>query len=575
MNILGISCYYHDAAAALLKNSRLIAASQEERFTGKKHDTAFPCQSIDFCLKKARINKDELDYVIFYEKPFIKFKRIFFSHLATYPKAVSAFKDAMAEWLAKKLWLKTEIANYLKIENSKILFCDHHLAHAASAFFCSPFQRAALLTTDGVGEWSTATLGSGEKNKIKINYEMRFPHSLGLLYSTFTAYLGFRVNNGEYKVMGLASYGRPKYKNQIKKIVNIHSDGSLTLNPDYFTYSFSSTKMFSSKFEVLFGPQPPLYQNKKLNQVAADIAASLQEITEEILLKMCFFLYQKTKMKNLCYAGGVALNSRANYKLIKETPFENIFIQPAAGDAGGALGAALYLDKIINKKSTRFVMKHPYWGKEYDNRKIENSLKKENITYKKLKNESELIRQALDYLLQGKIIGWFQGRAEWGPRALGSRSILADPRNKKMKDIINSKIKFREPFRPFAPVVIEEKADRYFELKKINYLSPFMLCITSVKSKAAKKIPAVTHVDNTARPQIIKKKNNPLYYSLIKSFGQKTGIPVLLNTSFNLKGEPIVNSPKDALKTFFKSGIDALFIGSYLVTKKAKKIKNY
>lgn len=569
MYILGISCYYHDAAAALLKDGQLVAASQEERFSRTKHDQSFPQNAIKFCLKKAKIRGKDLEHVVFYEKPFVKFERILFSHLQTYPQAAFAFKDAMNEWLGKKLWIKNEIANFLKINLDKILFCDHHLAHAASTFFCSPFKEAAILTVDGVGEWTTATFGIGQGKKIQLNYEMRFPHSLGLLYSTLTAFLGFKVNNGEYKVMGLASYGKPKYKDKFKKIVKIHPDGSLTLNQDYFQYPYSSVQMFSPQFKRLFGSPPSLYENDQLNQYSADIAASLQAITEEALLKMSRHLYQKTKMKNLCLAGGVALNSRANYRLLTETPFKEIFIQPAAGDAGGALGAALYVDKLMNKSGRKFILEHAFWGEEYSDQKIEKALRQKKIAYQKIKSKKEITNLAVNLLLKGKIIGWFQGRAEWGPRALGNRSILADPRKAAMKDVVNSKIKFREAFRPFAPVIIEEAAQDFFKIKKINHPSQYMLLVTPVKKHALHQIPAVTHVDQTGRLQVIKKENNPSYYSIIKLFGKKTGVPVLLNTSFNLKGEPIVNSPQDALKTFFKSGLDALFMGSYLITKKS------
>ncbi len=621
MNILGISCFYHDAAAALIQDGVLLCASEEERFSRKKHDEGFPSLAIDFCLKKAGLTPQDLDYVVFYEKPFRKFERLFLTLLSGYPKTGPVFRDSMMVWLGSKLWIKSLISEKLNIPNNKILFADHHLSHAASALYCSPFEEAAILTVDGVGEWSTGTLGRGaadwekdshnvttestetpekknigqkRKNEIEIFSEMKFPHSLGLLYSAFTAFLGFEVNEGEYKVMGMAPYGRPKYVDKVYQLVRLYEDGSFELDMRYFTYHWHRYKTFGKKFETLFGaprhpkarfvtaqtslyddPIPPTPEEIEKNQYYADIAASIQKVTEEILLKMAKHLHQKTGLDKLCLAGGVALNSVANYRILKETPFKDIYIQPAAGDAGGALGAALYVYHACLNKPRQFVMEHAYWGDTFDNDKIKSFLKDNHIDHVYIEDDEKLMDQVVQMLEEGKVIGWYQGAFEWGPRALGNRSILADPRRADMKDTINIKIKFREPFRPFAPSVLAEKAAEFFEIGSTNNQFPmtnyvhypfrYMLMVAPVKKEKQSVIPAVTHADGTGRLQTVHKETNPRYHRLVEKFGEKTGVPVVLNTSFNLKGEPIVTTPENAYNTFSKSGMDVLVLGNYIV----------
>jgi len=575
MYILGISCYYHDAAAALIKDGQIIAAAEEERFSRKKHDSSFPKNAINFCLKSATITPEELDYVVFYEKPFRKFHRILISNLSTFPRSAVAFREAMRIWLTQKLWIKSEIASYLKISANNILFNQHHLSHAGSAFYPSPFQEAAILTVDGVGEWATASYGVGQNNKITILKELYYPQSLGLLYSTFTAFLGFEVNEGEWKVMGLAPYGKPRYVMQVRRVVKANSDGSFSLDFSYFSYQYSDKTAYSGKFIDLFGPPVPPEQSHLITKKSADLAASIQAVTEELLLNMAKNLKKITKMDNLCLAGGVALNSVANYRLLKESGFKNIYIQPAAGDSGGALGAALYLYHHVLNKQNRQIQTNAYFGSQYSDQDIEASLDSLSASYHKL-DENKLLDYVSQKIIEGKVIGWHQGRFEWGPRALGNRSILADPRNPKMKDIINTKVKFREAFRPFAPSVLAEKASLVFNLPTTkdqrlttsdHYPLRFMLYVVPVKPTWRKKVPAVNHADNTARPQLVYRQENPLYYSLITAFYKKTGVPLLLNTSFNLKGEPIVNSPKDAYSTFQRSGIDLLVMGNYICEK--------
>ncbi len=569
MTILGISCYYHDAAACIIKDGRIIAAAEEERFSRKKHDASFPKLAINFCLDAAHIKSSDLDYVVFYEKPFQKFHRIFISSLSTYPKSYGSFREAMRIWLTKKLWIKEEISSSLSIESSKILFSQHHLSHAASCFYPSPYQKAAILTVDGVGEWATASFGIGENSKIRLTRELHYPLSLGLLYSTFTAFLGFEVNEGEWKVMGLAPYGKPTYVDKIWKIVKSNPDGSISLDFSYFSYQYSDTTSYSSKFIHLFGNPIPPQQSHLVTQRSADLAASIQTVSEELLLGMVRNLKKITKEKNLCLSGGVTLNSVANYRILKEGGFDNIFIQPAAGDSGGAMGAALYVYHHILNNKKRSLLSDGYLGQQFDNCEIEKYLKSQNIKYKRLSYD-QLIEYTADQIAQGRVIGWMQGRFEWGPRALGARSILADARNPKMKDIINSKVKFRESFRPFAPSVLSEHAYQIFELppQPDKHLPlRFMQYVVPVKKAWREKIPAVNHTGNTARPQLVYKEDNPLYYSLIYKFYEKTGVPLILNTSFNLKGEPIVASPYDAFSTFRRSGIDILIIGNYICNK--------
>ena len=594
MNILGISCFYHDAAAALLVDGDLVAAAEEERFTRKKHDSSFPKHAINFCLKFANITAADLDYVVFYEKPLVKFERILQTTLSTFPKSWGVFRESMVTWFDEKLWVKSKLQTGIGIPTNKILFVEHHLTHAASAMFCAPYADAAVLTIDGVGEWTTASIGQATAkwngsgtNQIDLTHELRFPHSLGLLYSAFTAYLGFRVNNGEYKVMGMAPYGEPKYMDEVYKVVNVDNDGGLTLNMEYFTFHHSTQNTFSRKFEELFGPrrQPEaeffseITHPKKdhpdwddamaaQNQKYADIAASIQRVTEEIVLKMANCAKRLSGSDNLVMAGGVALNSVANGRIMREGPFENVFIQPAAGDAGGAIGAALYAYHVIFGHPRKFVMEHAYWGTEYPESDMIQAIKKSGFAYEEFDDDDKLLDQAVDTLLDRRVIAWYRGRFEWGPRALGHRSIIADPRRDEMKEIVNTKIKFREPFRPFAPVVMEDRAHEYFSTPNLDKQYPprYMLMVSGIPEDKWDKIEAVCH-NGTGRLQSVREEWNSGYYNLIKKFDQATGVPVLLNTSYNLRGEPIVTTPQEALNTFAASDIDQLVMGPFLVKK--------
>lgn len=592
MYILGVSFFYHDAAAALIEDGVLVAAAEEERFTRKKHDFGFPQSAIDFCLKKAGITGQDLDYVVFYEKPLVKFERILMTSLGTFPRSWETFGEAMIAWLDQKLWIKNLLVEQVGTPVEKVLFVDHHLSHAASALFCSPYEEAAILTVDGVGEWTTATMGHGKatwdgqgENTITLFHEQRFPHSLGLLYSAFTAFLGFKVNNGEYKVMGMAPYGEPRYVDKIDKLFQVRDDGSFWVNMDYFSYHYSPSQTFNHRFVDLFGEprvrdseffttttDPTLNPNDPLvkrNQHYADVAASIQRVTEETLLKMANCAYKETGLSRLCMAGGVALNSVANGRILRETPFEDIFIQPAAGDSGGAVGAALYAYHVLLGKPRRFVLEHAYWGEEYGQAEVKAFLDHNGIAYEYIDDDEKLMDRLVDDLIQQKVAGWFQGRFEWGPRALGNRSILADPRRQEMKDLVNSKIKFREPFRPFAPVILEEQAENFFEglvEPQRHYPARYMLLVLPWKGEAGSLIPAVNHL-GTGRLQTVRRDLNPRYYRIVEKFGEATGVPVLLNTSFNLRGEPIVNSPADAFKTFSNSGIDVLVLDHFVVRK--------
>ncbi len=594
MDILGISCFNHDAAAALIRDGMLVAAAEEERFSRKKHDYGFPALAIDFCLKRAKIKGGDLDYAVFYEKPLVKFERILMTSLGAYPRAWRVFRESMIAWFNQKLWIRGLIVRHLGISQSRVLFVEHHVAHAASALFCSPFEEAALLTVDGVGEWTTATFGrgradwtDGKESDIELRGEIRFPHSLGLLYSAFTAFLGFEVNEGEYKVMGMAPYGRPRYLDRVYKLIQVDEDGSFCLNMDYFSFYHSTEQTFNQKFVDLFGkprlPESDFFTLRthprrdhphwddlvaEQNQEYADISASIQQVTEEILLKMAGHAHKTTGLKKLCLAGGVALNSVANGRILREAPFEDVFIQPAAGDSGGALGAALYAYHILLKKPRRFVLENCYWGQEYSGYEIADALKEKGLDFKEFADDELLLNRLVDGLVQGKVVGWFQGRFEWGPRALGNRSILADPRRSDMKTTVNAKIKFREPFRPFAPVILEEETGRYFDLPQPerHYPARFMLLVAPIHEDKQAQIPAVNHW-GTGRLQTLKAETNPRYYRIVKKFGQATGVPVLMNTSYNLRGEPIVASPADALRTFYNSGLDMLAIGDFLVTK--------
>ena len=594
MNILGVSCYYHDAAAALLMEGQLVAAAEEERFTRKKHDSSFPQHAINFCLNHAGITADDLDYVVFYEKPLVKFERILQTTLGTFPKSWAVFRESMVTWFDEKLWIKSKLQTGIGLSPKKILFVEHHLTHAASAMFCAPFDEAAVVTIDGVGEWTTATMGKATanwngngQNHINLDRELRFPHSVGLLYSAFTAYLGFRVNNGEYKVMGMAPYGQPNYIDEVYKVVTVDNDGGVILNMDYFSFHHSTQHTFNQKFVELFGPRRepesefftlttnpdkahPDWDDAVAaqNQKYADIAASIQWVTEDIMLKMVNAAHQKTGSKNLVMAGGVALNSKANGRIMTETPFENVFIQPAAGDAGGAIGAALYAYHVIFGQPRQFTMEHAYWGSEYSEGEMLAAIKNSGFAYEEFDDEDEQIDQAVDAILKSKVIGWYRGRFEWGPRALGHRSIMADPRREEMKEIVNTKIKFREPFRPFAPVVIEERAHEYFSAPNLDKQYPprYMLMVSDIPEDKWDKIQAVCH-NGTGRLQSVREEWNYGYYQLIKKFGQATGVPVLLNTSFNLRGEPIVTTPQEAINTFTASDIDQLVMGPFLVKK--------
>ena len=590
MNILGISCFYHDSAACLVRDGEILAAAQEERFTRKKHDFNFPINAINWCLEEAGIKTGEVDLVVFYDKPFIKFERILETALAYAPSGIKQFIQAMPLWLKQKLWIPEIIRKELGY-NGKILFSGYHESHAASAFYPSPFKEAAFLTIDGVGEWETASFGVGSENSLELQCYLRFPHSLGLLYSTFTYYAGFKVNSGEYKLMGLAPYGEPKYKELIlKELLDLKEDGSFKLNMEYFGYC-NGLRMTNWKFEKLFGG-PPRRPESKITQKDMDIAASIQAVTEEIMLRMSRYVHKLTGKDNLCLAGGVALNCVGNGRILREGPFKRIWIQPASGDAGGALGAALlawhkYLGNSRASDGINDKQKASLLGPGYSDAVIEAFLKKEGAPYTKVSYE-ELPGAAADLIAQEKVIGWFQGRLEFGPRALGARSIIGDSRSPEMQSKMNLKIKYRESFRPFAPTVLREKAREWFDLEEE---SPYMLLVAPVKEdkrlspappdvglsgfdklKAKRSlIPAVTHVDYSARVQTVKREDNTLYYDMINAFYKKTGSPVIINTSFNVRGEPLVCSPQDAFRCFMRTEMDFLVLGSFILDKKKQK----
>jgi carbamoyltransferase len=590
IKILGISAFYHDSAACLVIDGKIIAAAQEERFTRIKQDESFPQNAINFCLEKGKIAISEVDYVVFYEKPFLKFERLLETYLSFAPKGYSSYIKAIPIWIKDKIWIRENIKKKLNY-SGEVLFTEHHESHAASAFFPSPFQKAAVLTMDGVGEWATTTYGIGENNKITLTKEIRFPHSLGLLYSAFTYYLGFKVNSGEYKVMGLASYGEPIYKDKIlSELIDVKEDGSFRLNLDYFNFHVGLT-MTSKKFHRLFGA-PPRKPETLLTQREMDIARSIQDVTEEIFLKIGKQIYKETKQKNLVLAGGVALNCVATGRLLREGDFDNIWVQPAAGDAGGALGAALfvwyqYLGNARKANEKKDFMRGSLLGPDYSEKTVKNYLDKNSIAYKRL-DSNKLTRTVASLLAEEKVVGWFSGPMEFGPRALGARSILGDARSLTMQKNMNLKIKFRESFRPFAPVVLKEKVSKYFDFKKE---SPYMLLVANVKKSLQKKmdqkqrrlfgidklnvvrsvIPAVTHVDYSARLQTISREDNPRFYDLLNEFDRQTNCPVLINTSFNVRGEPIVCTPDDAYKCFMRTNIDYLVLWPYLLDKKNQK----
>ncbi len=590
MNILGISAFYHDSAACLLRDGKIIAAAQEERFTRKKHDFSFPTHAIDFCLKQGGISAADLDVVAFYDKPFLKFERILETYLAFAPHGIASFLQAMPLWIKQKLWMKDFIQEELKFQG-KVIFPEHHESHAASAFFPSPFQEAAILTMDGVGEWATTSFGIGKGNKIHLEAEIRFPHSLGLLYSAFTYYTGFKVNSGEYKVMGLAPYGRPLFKDLIlKELIDLKEDGSFKLNMKYFDYC-AGLRMTNGHFHKLFGG-PPRKPESRVTQREMDLARSVQEVTEEAMLRIARHVHKITGQKNICLAGGVALNCVGNGRLLREGPFENIWIQPAAGDAGGALGAAYfawhqYLENPRVADGRNDSMRGSFLGPEYSEAEIRDYLEKHEIPFTRLADE-EVAGSVADLLAKEKVVGWFQGAMEFGPRALGGRSILGDPRSPKMQEQMNLKIKFRESFRPFAPSVAAEKVSNYFEMK---CESPYMLLVAPVKKERRREmtaeekklegiellnvkrseIPAVTHVDYSARVQTITGMQHPRFYQLLKKFEEKQGCPVLINTSFNVRGEPIVCTPEDAYRCFMRTHMDHLVLGNFLLDKTRQK----
>ncbi|MCC6392216.1 MAG: carbamoyltransferase [Bryobacterales bacterium] len=568
MHILGISCYFHDAAAALLADGRLVAAAEEERFSRRKHDFSFPQRAIDFCLRRAGIRGRDLDYVVFFEKPFLKWERLLVSCLEAFPRSRRLFQEAMACWLTDKLWIKHRIEERLGVPPARILFSEHHLSHAASAFLCSPFEEAAILTVDGAGEWATASIGVGRGTEVRLLEEIRFPHSLGLLYSAFTAFLGFEVNEGEYKVMGLAPYGEPRYLDEVSRLIRVAPDGSFELDMSYFSFHYSPERTFSPRFERLFGPprdpNRPFSLDDPEARRYADVAASIQRIIEDVLLRMARRAAEVTGLTRLSMAGGVALNSAANGRLLRESPFREIYIQPAAGDSGAALGAALWGWNSVLGNPRGFVMQHAAWGEEHSAGSVRKVLDSVGAHYTRC--DDDMVAEAL---AGGAIVGWMDGRFEWGPRALGRRGILADPRAAATKDRINASVKYREPFRPFAPAVTSRHAEAWFDLPDAarHWPARFMLYVAPVVEARRGRIPAVTHVDGTARVQVVHPETNPRFHGLIERFGGITGVPVLLNTSFNVRGEPIVNTPAEALDTWRRTDMDLLVLGDFLVAR--------
>jgi carbamoyltransferase len=564
---LGISCYYHDSAAALLKDGHVIAAVEEERFTRIKFDDDFPHNAIQWCLEEAGITPDQIDSVAFYDKPVLKFERLLDNYIAVAPRGLYSFLDVIPKWIHKRLWIKSDIRKSLKGFKGEIIFPEHHMSHAAHAFYTSQFEESAILTIDGVGEWSTTSYGIANNNSIKITNDIRWPHSLGLFYSSFTYFLGFKVNEGEYKLMGLSSYGKPKYYDLIlENLIDVKDDGSIHLNMEYFAFTYDKV-MTSKKFSKLFGISPKAKDEKTL-QIHFDIGASAQKVLEDIILKMVHHIHAKTKMKNICIGGGVALNGVANYKILSEGPFENVHIPPSPGDAGSAVGAAQYLYYVYHKNSknnfqnnTQLIRENVYVGPSFRNNQIREYLDSKKIPYRSFDRDL-LLKTTAQLIADGNVVGWYQGKMEWGPRALGNRSILADPRRADMKDILNAKIKHRESFRPFAPSILEEYAGEYFE---IDVPSPYMLMVVPVKKP--KDIPAVTHVDGTGRLQTVSKNTNPLYYDLISEFNKITGVPVIINTSMNVMGEPIVNTPEEAYQMIVKTDMDYIVMGNNIVVK--------
>ena len=568
MYSLGISCYYHDSAAAILKDGHVVAAVEEERFSRKKFDDGFPRMAIDWCLKEAGITPEQINSVAFYDKPILKFERLLDNYIAVAPRGLYSFLNVIPKWLHKRLWIKEEIKKHMRGYQGNIIFPEHHMSHAAHTFFTSPFDEAAILTVDGVGEWSTSSFGSAENTSIKLTNDIRWPHSIGMFYSAFTYFLGFKVNEGEYKLMGLSAYGKPKYYDLIlNEILDVKNDGSLHLNLKYFAFTYDKV-MTNQKFAELFGI-PRREENVKAEQIHYDIAASAQKVLEDIMLKMVNHVHKKTGMKNLCLGGGVALNGVANYRILKEGPFESVHIPPSPGDGGSAIGCAQYLYYIHKKQRRIIVQDHAkriqenvYVGPSFSNDEIKSFLEENNIVYEYLTRE-QLLQTTAKLISEQNVVGWYQGKIEWGPRALGNRSILADPRDSKMKDILNEKIKHRELFRPFAPSILEEYASEYFDL---TIPSPYMLFVAKVKKPD--KIPAVTHVDGTGRLQTVSREANPLYYDLINDFYKITGVPVVVNTSMNVRGEPIVNTPEQAYAMIIKTEMDYIMMGNYMIQRR-------
>ena len=564
---LGISCYYHDSAAALLKNGHVVAAVEEERFSRKKFDDEFPVNAIEWCLDVAKIKPSEIHSVAFYDKPVLKFERLLDNYIAVAPRGLFSFLDTIPKWIHKRLWIKDEIKKSLKGFTGEIIFPEHHMSHAAHTFYTSPFEEAAILTIDGVGEWSTTSFGVARDNEVKLIKDIRWPHSLGLFYSAFTYFLGFQVNEGEYKLMGLASYGKPRYYDLIlDKLIDVKEDGSIHLNMRYFAFTYDKV-MTNDSFAKLFGILRR-EKDEKFEQIHFDIGASVQKVLEDILLKMVNHVYENFPQKNLCLGGGVALNGVANQRILKEGPFDHVHIPPSPGDAGSAVGCAQYLYYMFEKNmrkveenESKRIIENVYVGPEYSNDEIKKFLDYEKILYEEFSRQ-ELLEKTAKLISEGNVVGWYQGKMEWGPRALGCRSILADPRRAEMKDILNEKIKHRESFRPFAPSILEEFVSEFFDT---NIPNPYMVMVIPIKKPDL--IPAVTHVDGTGRLQSVNKDSNTLYYDLINEFYKITGVPVVINTSMNVMGEPIVNTPQEAYQMIKKTDMDYIVLGNYLVKK--------
>lgn len=570
MYILGISCYYHDSSAALLKDGAVVAAAEEERFTRKKHDNSFPMNAVSYCLASQGIGINDIGYVAFYEKPFVKFERVISQHLEMFPRSLKTFLSSLPSWMNEKLRVPKIIREKLKY-TGELIFIEHHLAHAASSFLVSPFQKAAILTVDGVGEWTTTAYGIGEGNEISLVKEIKFPHSLGLLYSAITAYLGFSVNNSEYKVMGLSPYGlmdrkRNPYYAKMKKIIDIKEDGSYRLDMSYFSFHYADSMPSKKLCRLLGGPvRTP---ESEVTERHKDIAAALQMVLEEAMTKMLNHIHRATKCDNIVLGGGVALNSVYNGKILRNTPFKNIWIQPNASDGGTSIGAASYVYHAVLGKKRKYRLQNAYLGPEFSAEEVRAFLEKNRIKYSEFRNEKELVGASARLIFENNVVGWFQGRMEWGPRALGTRSILSNACNPKMKEILNIKVKHREKFRPFAPVVCEDDALKYFDCDSpIPEPTDYMLMVYPILKQWQGKIPSVTHVDGSGRLQTIRRSQNPLYYDVIKEFGRLSGIPILINTSFNIRGEPIVCTPYDAYKCMMGTGIDYLVMDKFLIKR--------